>query len=190
MPGGASLNKVLNHLEEWLIAFLMGGGDDRDFRLRGSSLRLGNSLARAAGLAAHHQPELGPGIVHLHVRLDGQVRRCLRRADRHPRRRRCPGQPAAGQDEDRSSSYSACSPARCLPASSARSAQSSYGKSPIPTRSRPTWKCRCGSFFWRSRCGSYLMCFRFLQVTWSFWRTGELPHHEHGHVEGIEEVKR
>jgi len=36
--------------------------------------------------------------------------------------------------------------------------------------------------------GSYLMCFRFLQVTWSFWRTGELPHHEHGHVEGIEEV--
>jgi len=37
--------------------------------------------------------------------------------------------------------------------------------------------------------GSYLMCFRFLQVTWSFWRTGELPHHEHGHVEGIEEVR-
>jgi len=36
--------------------------------------------------------------------------------------------------------------------------------------------------------GSYLMCFRFLQVTWSFWWTGELPHHEHGHVEGIEEV--
>ena len=35
--------------------------------------------------------------------------------------------------------------------------------------------------------GSYLMCFRFLQVTWSFIRTGELPHHEHGHVEGLEE---
>lgn len=34
--------------------------------------------------------------------------------------------------------------------------------------------------------GSYLMCFRFLQVTWSFIRTGELPHHDHGHVEGIE----
>ena len=34
--------------------------------------------------------------------------------------------------------------------------------------------------------GSYLMCFRFLQVTWSFLRTGELPHHDHGHVEGIE----
>ncbi|MBI4996455.1 MAG: TRAP transporter small permease subunit [Rhodocyclales bacterium] len=35
--------------------------------------------------------------------------------------------------------------------------------------------------------GSYLMCFRFLQVTWSFLRTGELPHHDHGHVEGLEE---
>jgi len=36
--------------------------------------------------------------------------------------------------------------------------------------------------------GSYLMCFRFLQVAWSFWRAGELPHHDHGHVEGMEEV--
>ena len=38
--------------------------------------------------------------------------------------------------------------------------------------------------------GSYLMCFRFLQVTWSFIRTGALPHHDHGHVEGIEEEVR
>jgi len=36
--------------------------------------------------------------------------------------------------------------------------------------------------------GSYLMCFRFLQVGWSFFRTGELPHHDHSHVDGIEEV--
>ena len=35
--------------------------------------------------------------------------------------------------------------------------------------------------------GSYLMCFRFLQVAWNFARTGELPHHDHGHVEGIED---
>ena len=34
--------------------------------------------------------------------------------------------------------------------------------------------------------GSYLMCFRFLQVTWGFIRTGQLPHHDHGHVDGIE----
>ena len=35
--------------------------------------------------------------------------------------------------------------------------------------------------------GSYLMCFRFLQVAWTFARTGELPHHDVAHVEGIEE---
>lgn len=35
--------------------------------------------------------------------------------------------------------------------------------------------------------GSGLMCFRFLQVAVSFVRTGELPHHDHGHVDGIEE---
>ena len=34
--------------------------------------------------------------------------------------------------------------------------------------------------------GSYLMCFRFLQVAWSFWRHGELPHHDHTHVEGVD----
>ncbi len=35
--------------------------------------------------------------------------------------------------------------------------------------------------------GSYLMCFRFLQVLTNFWRSGELPHHDHGHVDGIDE---
>ena len=34
--------------------------------------------------------------------------------------------------------------------------------------------------------GSSLMCFRFLQVAWHFSRTGELPHHDHGHVEGLD----
>ena len=36
--------------------------------------------------------------------------------------------------------------------------------------------------------GSYLMCFRFLQVAWSFWKTGDLPKHDVAHVEGIEDV--
>jgi len=36
--------------------------------------------------------------------------------------------------------------------------------------------------------GSYLMCFRFLQTGVTFARTGELPHHDHTHVEGIEET--
>ena len=35
--------------------------------------------------------------------------------------------------------------------------------------------------------GSSLMCFRFLQVTVSFLKTGELPHHDHGHVDGLDE---
>ena len=38
-------------------------------------------------------------------------------------------------------------------------------------------------------CGSFLMCYRFLQVTWSFLKTGQLPHHDHGKVEGVEELK-
>jgi C4-dicarboxylate transporter DctQ subunit len=37
-------------------------------------------------------------------------------------------------------------------------------------------------------CGSYLMCFRFLQVGWRFLRTRELPHHDVAHVEGIDDL--
>lgn len=35
--------------------------------------------------------------------------------------------------------------------------------------------------------GTSLMCFRFLQVMVGFIKTGELPHHDHGHVDGLEE---
>lgn len=35
--------------------------------------------------------------------------------------------------------------------------------------------------------GSALMCFRFLQVATAFASTGELPHHDHGHVDGLED---
>jgi C4-dicarboxylate transporter, DctQ subunit len=37
--------------------------------------------------------------------------------------------------------------------------------------------------------GSYLMSFRFLQVAWAFLRTGELPHHDAAHVEGVVEAE-
>ena len=37
--------------------------------------------------------------------------------------------------------------------------------------------------------GSYLMCFRFLQVCWTYWKTGELPHHDASHVDGVETSK-
>lgn len=35
--------------------------------------------------------------------------------------------------------------------------------------------------------GSYLMCFRFLQVLVGFVKTGEVPHADHSHVDGVEE---
>jgi C4-dicarboxylate transporter DctM subunit len=34
--------------------------------------------------------------------------------------------------------------------------------------------------------GSGLMCFRFLQVSWFYYWTGELPHHSEAQVEGVE----
>src|ERR1700757_4758102 len=34
--------------------------------------------------------------------------------------------------------------------------------------------------------GSYLMCFRFLQVMWTYFFTNELPHHDATHVDDIE----
>jgi C4-dicarboxylate transporter DctM subunit len=37
--------------------------------------------------------------------------------------------------------------------------------------------------------GSSLMCFRFLQVAWHYWKTGTLPRHDAGHVEGVEGVE-
>ena len=36
--------------------------------------------------------------------------------------------------------------------------------------------------------GSYLMCFRFMQVGWAFFRTGELPHHDHAAVDGLDDT--
>jgi C4-dicarboxylate transporter DctQ subunit len=36
--------------------------------------------------------------------------------------------------------------------------------------------------------GSWLMCFRFLQVLVRFLRGGELPHHDHAYVEGLDDT--
>ena len=35
--------------------------------------------------------------------------------------------------------------------------------------------------------GSYLMCFRFIQVAAEYMRTGALPVHDHGHVDGLDD---
>jgi C4-dicarboxylate transporter DctQ subunit len=37
--------------------------------------------------------------------------------------------------------------------------------------------------------GSSLMSFRFLQVLWHFLHTGELPQHDESHVEGLDDIK-
>src|SRR5262245_29752012 len=37
-------------------------------------------------------------------------------------------------------------------------------------------------------CGSFLMCFRFIQVALAFARTGALPHTDESHVEGVAPV--
>ena len=47
----------------------------------------------------------------------------------------------------------------------------------------PTWIVYCAIPF-----GSSLMSFRFLQVAYAFVKTGELPHHDHAHVEGVEDA--
>ena len=134
--------KFLDHLEEWLIAFLIGAATLIIFVAVLHRYAAGLADPGRAGLAARDQLSLGAGAVHLHVRLDGQVRRRLRRAHRHPRRRRRADQPAARGAAARRTCSSACSPARCSPASSARWARTSSGRSATPTRSRPTSSCR------------------------------------------------
>ena len=44
----------------------------------------------------------------------------------------------------------------------------------------PTW-----AIYSAVPLGSFLMCFRFLQVMWGFVRTGDVPHHDHAHVDGL-----
>ena len=53
-----------------------------------------------------------------------------------------------------------------------------------PDMEWPTW-----AVYSAVPLGSSLMCFRFLQVMVIFIRSGELPQHDHGHVEGIDTDK-
>ncbi len=74
-----------------------GRGDAAHLRGGRPSLRRGPSDPWRAGRVAQDRPLVGAGALHLHVRVDGQVRRRVRRAHRHPRRRRRDDQSAAGQ---------------------------------------------------------------------------------------------
>jgi C4-dicarboxylate transporter DctQ subunit len=37
--------------------------------------------------------------------------------------------------------------------------------------------------------GSFLMCYRFVQVAWAYYRTGEMPHHDEAAVEGLDDME-
>jgi C4-dicarboxylate transporter DctQ subunit len=59
-------------------------------------------------------------------------------------------------------------------------------KEMYPGPTTPDLECPTWIVYSAIPLGSSLMCFRFLQVMVAFVRTGELPHHDHGHVEGLE----
>jgi TRAP-type C4-dicarboxylate transport system permease small subunit len=79
-----------------------------------------------------------------------------------------------------------CCAARCSPASSAPWARVfvmglSQTDQTSPDLELPSW-----IVYLCIPLGSYLMCFRFLQVAYSYFRSTDLPHHDHSHVEGID----
>lgn len=59
---------------------------------------------------------------------------------------------------------------------------SHYEGPTTPDLEWPTW-----AVYMAVPLGSSLMCFRFIQVLVNFIRTGDLPHHDHGHVAGLDE---
>jgi len=187
-PEGVSLNKVLNHLEEWLIAFLMGAATIVIFvavvhryasgipwpALQDWLLTINMSWAQElcvylfiwmAKFGAAYGVRTG-----IHVGVDVLVNRLPDRA-----RQKfiifglLAGALFTGVVGTLGTNFVW---------------EIAHTDQVSPDMEMPMW-----IVFLAIPCGSYLMCFRFVQVTWSFWKTGELPHHDHGHVEGIEELK-
>jgi C4-dicarboxylate transporter DctQ subunit len=71
-----------------------GGGDGVIFAAVVHRYGTGCEIPGLQDWLIEHELRLGARAVHHHVRVDGQVRRRLRRAHRHPRRRRHPDQQA------------------------------------------------------------------------------------------------
>ncbi len=102
----AVLDRILDRLEEWIIATLIAAATCLTFVAVVHRYGASNSAALAFWAKAHGalwlsapaelrlrdahlaQSVLGAGACHLHVRVDGEVRRGARRAHRHPCRRR------------------------------------------------------------------------------------------------------
>ena len=129
---------------------------------------------------------VGAGTLHLHVHLDGEVRRRLWRAHRHPCRRRRARQPAAAAVAQAGDPVR---PAvrRVLHRHRSPTFGGSFVGEMFETGQQsndleaPMW-----IVYLAIPLGSGLMCFRFLQVAWWYYWTGELPHHNEAHVEGID----
>ena len=189
--------KVLDHLEEMADLVPHGRGDADHLRRGHAPLRERRADPGRAGLDARPQLRLGAGAVHHHVRVDGEVRRRLRRAHRHPRRRRRADQPAERAHSREVHRLRPARRRRCSPPSSARWERPSSGRTARTRRSSscsashrrpsrrpttpdlemPTW-----IVYSAVPLGSYLMCFRFLQVTWGFrsHRRAAAPRPEQG----------
>jgi hypothetical protein len=91
------INKALNHLEELLVTFLIGAATVIIFISVAHRYMSGYEIPGLQDWLLDPRFRVGPGTLHHHVRLDGQVRRRLRRAHRHPRRRRRADQPSRRQ---------------------------------------------------------------------------------------------
>ncbi len=87
MSLGAGVLRGLDRLEETLIIVLMGAATAVIFAAVIHRFLVGFPIPGLQDAPPGHPHVLGPGAVHLLLRLDGQVRRRLWRAHRHPRRR-------------------------------------------------------------------------------------------------------
>jgi C4-dicarboxylate transporter DctQ subunit len=195
--------KVLDHIEEWIITFLIGAATLIIF--------VAVMHRYAAGLPI-------PGVQDwlLQINLTWAQELCIIMfvwmakfgaaygvQDRHSRWCRRADQHPVGTHAGQIHCLRHARPEPSSPASSARLARTfvwengaHYGITNLlgikvdglyegpttPDLEWPTW-----IVYSAIPLGSSLMCFRFLQVTVSFIKTGELPHHDHGHVDGIEE---
>ena len=179
------LDRILNRLEEWIIATLIAAATILTFVAVVHRYGASNSANLARWAGAHHfvaaairgrcglslarldQSVLGAGACHLHVRVDGEIRRRARRAHRHPcRRRRVRQEAHAGGAQAGDRVRAACA-APCSPASSARSARI-YVYELDPDEVSPELEWPSWMIYLCIPLGSYLMCFRFLQVMWRY----------------------
>jgi C4-dicarboxylate transporter DctQ subunit len=182
----ANLNKVLDHLEEWLIAFLMGGATIVIFvavvhryasgipwpAFQDWLLTINMSWAQElciymfvwmAKFGAAYGVRTG-----IHVGVDVLVKQLPERI-----RRKCilfalfAGALFTGVVGTFGAKFVF---------------DMAHTEQVSPDLELPMW-----IVFLAIPCGSYLMSYRFLQVAWSFWRSGNLPQHDEGHVEGIDD---